>query len=110
MAETSVPIIRVDEWELRRIFNDLRIPERAECGELRAEVKRSRPATDGSIRDWVPGTLSQEVRYYDGENNLVAKAHRYLRPDGTLAASGKPDPKRVMNEGIIYILRGSGGQ
>lgn len=23
----------------------------------------------------------------------IARAHRYLRPDGTLGASGKPDPK-----------------
>jgi hypothetical protein len=73
MAETSFPIIRVDEWELRRIFNDLRIADRADRGELRAEIKRSRPVTDTSIRNWVLGTLSQEVRYYDAENNLVAK-------------------------------------
>jgi hypothetical protein len=104
MAETSFPIIRIDEWELRRIFNDLRIAERADRGELRAEIKRSRPVMDASIRNWVPGTLSQEIRYYDAENNLVAKAHRY-RPDGTLAAGGKPDPKRVMNEGTIYVLQ-----
>jgi hypothetical protein len=56
MAETSFPIIRIDEWELRRIFNDLRIAERADRGELRAEIKRSRPVMDASIRNWVPGT------------------------------------------------------
>jgi hypothetical protein len=53
----------------------------------------------------MPGTHSQELRYYDEQNNLVAKTHRYLRPDGTLAASGLEDPKRVVEGSILYILR-----
>src|SRR5579863_3409270 len=51
------------------------------------------------------GTLSQELRYYDRDNNLVAKAHRFLRPDGRLAASGLVDPKRVRRGDVMYILR-----
>jgi hypothetical protein len=33
----------------------------------------------------------------------MAKAHRYLRPDGKLAASGMVDPKRVVRDGVMYI-------
>jgi hypothetical protein len=42
--------------------------------------------------------------YLDRDGNLVCKTHRYLRPDGSLAASGKEDPKRVLRDGAIYIL------
>jgi hypothetical protein len=28
--------------------------------------------------------------------------HQYLRPDGTLGLSGRPDPKLVLYEGVVY--------
>jgi hypothetical protein len=28
--------------------------------------------------------------------------HQYLQPDGTLGASGQPDPKRLLHDGILY--------
>jgi hypothetical protein len=34
----------------------------------------------------------------------VAWAHRYLRADGSLGASGLPDPKAVWEDGMIYRL------
>jgi len=40
-------------------------------------------------------TYSQIVYYYDNTRRLVAIVHQYLRPDGTIGASGKPDPKRI---------------
>ena len=43
------------------------------------------------------GAVSQLVLYVlDGEP--VALVHQYLRPDGTLGASGLPDPKVVVDE------------
>ena len=49
--------------------------------------------------------MNQELRYYDPVTNvLLAKAHRFLRPDGLLAASGLIDPKRVVRDNIMYIL------
>lgn len=95
--------IRVDEWEVRRIFKEERILERADAGEFRVKITRSKEVLEDKVRDWVPGTLSQELRYYNHENILIAKAHRYLRPDGKLAASGLEDPKRVVKDNIMYI-------
>jgi hypothetical protein len=96
---------RVNEWELRKIFNEDRFAERGESGELRVEVVRSREVLTDKVNNWIAGTLSQELRYYDKSTNLlVAKAHRYLRPDGKLAASGMVDPKRVVRDDIMYIL------
>ena len=90
---------------MRRIFNRGRFQERAAAGELTVVIKRSVPAIDSTIRNWVPGTLSQELRYYDKDNNLLAKTHRYLRPDGGLAASGLEDPKRVVEGQTMHILK-----
>ena len=29
---------------------------------------------------------------------------KYLRPDGTIGASGRPDPKALIVEGVMYVL------
>src|SRR5579862_7648829 len=89
-----------DESVLREIFNGLRIPERCASGELHSKITRSKPVPEEkNIRNWIPGTLSQEVKYFDGDENLIAKVHRYLRPGGQLGANGKEDPKRVFHDG-----------
>jgi hypothetical protein len=50
------------------------------------------------------GTLSQIVIYIDASDLQVALVHQYLRPDGTLGGSGRPDPKKVLTDGVLYIL------
>ena len=35
----------------------------------------------------------------------VARVHQYLRKDGTLGASGRPDPKMIIEKGVAYRLR-----
>jgi hypothetical protein len=47
------------------------------------------------------GTRSQFIIYRDGHHE-VARAHRYLLPDGQLGASGRPDPKRMLCCGVIF--------
>jgi len=48
------------------------------------------------------------VAYFEVEKGKfgrkVALAHRYLLPDGTVGASGKPDPKSMKHEGKFYVL------
>ena len=34
----------------------------------------------------------------------VAGVHQYLRRDGTIGASGRPDPKELFVNGTLYIL------
>lgn len=89
---------------MRRIFNENRFAERGEAGDLNVKITRSKEVLTNKFKGWIPGTLSQELRYYDKDGLLVAKAHRYLRPDGKLAASGMIDPKRVVNDNIMYIV------
>ncbi len=45
------------------------------------------------------------IQYRQRNGTPVALAHRYLRPDNTVGASGKPDPKRIYLADRILTLR-----
>ena len=49
-------------------------------------------------------TRSQMISYRDSNNHEIARVHQYLRTDGTIGASGKPDPKRLFKDGVLYRL------
>lgn len=52
------------------------------------------------------GTINVELSYRMGDENgnEVARAHVFKKPDGTFGASGIPDPKRVLAEGVLFVL------
>ena len=53
-----------------------------------------------------PGSESQEVTYVDANTgDELVRAHRYVLPDGSMGASGKPDPKRIWKDGKLYRLQ-----
>jgi hypothetical protein len=41
------------------------------------------------------------IAYFDGLQR-VAIVHQYLWEDGSIGGSGRPDPKEVTEDGIIY--------
>ncbi len=45
------------------------------------------------------------MHYYDAKGILIARAHRYLRPNGTLGGSGLPDPKWLRLSDRIIAFR-----
>ena len=49
-------------------------------------------------------TRSQMISYRSQDSNEIARVHQYLRPDGSIGARGKPDPKRLFEGGILYRL------
>lgn len=52
------------------------------------------------------GTVSQFLSYRDAKTGEeLARVHQYQRPDGSLGGSGKPDPKRLLDDGVIYLIR-----
>ena len=88
---------------MRQKFNDGKFWELVKSGELAAIVTDSRhPALMAAAEPHC--TYSQEVSYRDADNTEVARVHQYLRPDGTIGASGLPDPKRVLVDGVLYRL------
>lgn len=88
------PIVRVNEWQLRCRFNRGQFWERVKAGALKA-LTRARPVQPASGQPH--DSTTQEVRYIDPETNQeVARTHQYVGADGTILASGLPDPKALM--------------
>lgn len=104
MTEKSYSVVRVDEWSLRKMFNEGRYWERAQSHELVTRVGHNKhPAPPESGQPHC--TRSQEVTYYDPITNTeLARVHQYLRPDNSLGGSGMPDPKTLLHNGVLYHL------
>jgi hypothetical protein len=84
------------------MFNEERFVERSERGEIKAVVVHSgMPSPDVGLPH---GSVSQLISYRDLNDLELARAHRYLLPDGRIGASGKPDPKRILKDGKLYRL------
>jgi hypothetical protein len=44
------------------------------------------------------------LSYRDENGDEMARVHQYQRPNGSIAASGLPDPKRLVQDGILYRI------
>ena len=88
--------------ELRERINEGKYVERVSSGELSTRILRE--GHPSPPRAGLPFcTRSQSIAYFDGKGDEVAMVHQYLRPDGTLGGSGRPDPKRLLVGGTLYI-------
>jgi hypothetical protein len=106
MSENSTsqtPVIkRVTSEEMCKRFNQGGYWDKAKSGELTVhslESNISTLLTQESVQ-----IISESLSYRDHQGNEIARVHQFRRPDGTLAASGKPDPKRLLENGILYRL------
>ena len=94
---------RIPANEMQQMFNGEGLWEKTKSGELTTVTLEDRhPAL--TIANEPFCTRSQMVSYRDASDNEVARVHQYLRTDGTIGASGKPDPKRVLLNGTLYRL------
>lgn len=85
------------------IFNRERYWERLQTGEFNAVVLEEH--IPQYVTPTIPaGSRSQMISYRDADDNEVARVHQYLTPNGIIGASGKPDPKRLLYEGVLYRL------
>ncbi|MGH9358904.1 MAG: hypothetical protein ACRD4Q_14975 [Candidatus Acidiferrales bacterium] len=100
---THPAIQRVTARELRQLFNEGKYWDRAKAGELTCvTIEQRHPALPLANEPFC--TFSQMISYRDREGNEVARVHQYLRPDGRIGASGKPDPKRLLQADVLYRL------
>jgi hypothetical protein len=53
------------------------------------------------------GTESQMVSYLDAAGDEIAAFISFCSPDGNIGASGKPDPKRLLKDGVMYRIEKS---
>lgn len=96
------PFEFVTDDELREMFNSGQYFERMLAGEFRAEVVSQNAPRRSNNQP--RGTRSQLVDYYDHDYVRVARVHQYRLPDGSIGGSGRPDPKLLLHEGMLYIL------
>jgi hypothetical protein len=91
----------VPKRELLSRFNSGGYQERVARGDLREDViTDNHPSAPLANEPFC--TRSQLVEYLTKTGTSVAVIHRYLRTDGTLGLSGKPDPKTVLDRGVLY--------
>ncbi len=95
--------INVSAETLRELFNESGYWELAKEGRLLEKLYSEAPPRKRSGEP--PGTLSQIVAYLDSQGRQVAIVHQYLRKDGSIGGSGRPDPKKMFYRGNIYAVR-----
>lgn len=96
------PIKYVSAKELRTYFNEGRYEELVAHGALHEKLIREGHARPEANQP--PGTKSQVLAYMNPMGRQIAVVHCYLRPDGRLGGSGRPDPKKLFHDNTLYIL------
>jgi len=102
MSNNPIPIRRVTPVELCKRFNDGGYWQKAKSGELETISLESNISTH--LSNETVTIISEMLSYRDKQGNEIARVHQFRRPDGSLAASGMPDPKRLLEGGILYRL------
>ena len=88
---------------MRQKFNGSGYWEKVQSGQWAAVVMESR--TSDALPQETVEITSVMLSYRDEDNNEMARVHQYQRPDLSLAASGRPDPKRLLLNGALYRLK-----
>ena len=99
---TPPPVSFTTATEMRRMFNDRGFWARAQDSEFtQAVVAESHPSPPRASLPLC--TRSQILAYFDPQGVKVALVHQYLRPDGSLGASGRPDPNKLLLDGVLHV-------
>jgi hypothetical protein len=100
--ESHLRVIEIPRSELRNLFNEEGLWDRARYGDLYQTVEEDGHPSP-PLAGEVDCTRSQIIAYRDEHGHQVARVHQYLRPDNTIGLSGQPDPYEVLHEGVLYI-------
>jgi hypothetical protein len=84
------------------MFNGGHFWERAQYGDLSATlIEDGHPSAPLAGEPFC--TRSQILLYFVSRTGEpVAQVHQYLRPDGSIGLSGKPDPQLLLISGTVY--------
>lgn len=96
---------------MRLIFNGFDFEEKARNRTIIEHIKREKLVDPNAtlIDENVPlGSVTQDVRYLDRNRNEICRAHRYIRPDGTIGGRGRTDPKTIFIGNVHYHQRRPG--
>jgi hypothetical protein len=96
------PIVpqKVSCWELRNIWNNPEFQASLQKRCTQRGMVREELAPPGA--EQVPGAMSQVYDLFDNtsDSSFLGTFHQYRNPDGSIGASGKPDPKLLVVNGI----------
>jgi hypothetical protein len=94
---------RVTKEALREIFNRGSYWERAQSGEFEEDIEQSDEISPRKRRKlgMLHGSVSQIVAYRLPNGQKIATVHQYVYPSGEIR--GKPDPKYLLVDGVIYM-------
>jgi hypothetical protein len=94
----------VSPFEIRKLFNEHGYWSKVGSGDLHEKpIREGHPSPAKSGQPYC--TRSQIVAYLDSRGRKVALVHQYVLRDGRLGGSGKPDPKQLLHEGVLYVVR-----
>ena len=96
--------VRVPPSILRQRFNNSELSPLIEAGLLEPKRQEDRHLTDPERIGEKYCTQHQWKRYVDSDGKIILETSNFLRRDGTLGASGKPDPKRMRVGNRLWIL------
>jgi hypothetical protein len=102
VTEDSTSLAYVNAQTARQRFNALDYYGEMRSGALTAVIRKDVLA-DASL-GFPIGTRSQTVYYMRGQTR-IAVVHQFVLPDGTLGASGLPDPKWLRDGTRIIAVR-----
>lgn len=98
----------VSKHQIRRLFNESVYPSLINDAKLIPQLLRNDHLKQPEKVNEPWCTHSQMIRYLDHNSKWVVEVFQYLRPDNTIGASGKPDPKRIQINDTIYIVNVDG--
>ena len=91
------PQTRGDPWLVRLLFNPSDMMEQIRYGEVTATLARTAIVPTGACATYgFPYGIRSQFLVYRIGSQEVARAHRYLLPNGRIGGSGRPDPQRII--------------
>lgn len=98
----GIPVKYVTDKKIRQLYQRSGYRGRIKAGELtwKHTYDKHRYPPLSFLPDC---THSRRTAFFDVDGEKLVEFHYYLKPDGTLGASGKPDPKELMYNGVLYI-------
>jgi hypothetical protein len=97
------PTKRISQIALQKMFNEGGYYEQTKTGELTLSIREHTHSTP--VKSGQPYcSYSQIIEYRDASSGeRIAIVHQYLKPDGSLGASGWPDPQAILKDGVLLI-------
>jgi len=105
MVQPPITKRRISEWDIKRLFNEGGFLKKIRNGKFRADSKRCNPVHPDNpiIGPTIPlGSISQTLYFYGTQNRKAIEIQRYIKPDGSLGASKKNDPKEILVGTVFY--------